>query len=79
MASGVQVDNNRLRKVLELTGMWERVQELPQQQDTLLGHENGQGVSLSGGETQKLAIARALYKDAPFIILDEPTAALDPL
>ncbi len=79
VASGVQVDNNRLRKVLELTGMWERVQELPQQQDTLLGHENGQGVSLSGGETQKLAIARALYKDAPFIILDEPTAALDPL
>ena len=36
-------------------------------------------MSLSGGETQKLAIARALYKDAPFIILDEPTAALDPL
>jgi ABC-type multidrug transport system fused ATPase/permease subunit len=36
------------------------------------------GVELSGGESQKLAIARALYKDAPVIILDEPTAALDP-
>ena len=37
------------------------------------------GVLFSGGETQKLAIARALYKDAPFVILDEPAAALDPL
>ena len=59
--------------------MWERTQELPQKEKTLLGHENGQGVLLSGGEAQKLAIARALYKDAPFIILDEPAAALDPL
>ncbi|MCD7806847.1 MAG: ATP-binding cassette domain-containing protein, partial [Lachnospiraceae bacterium] len=37
------------------------------------------GVEISGGEAQKIAIARALYKDAPFLILDEPTAALDPI
>lgn len=38
-----------------------------------------QGVEISGGEAQKIAIARALHKDAPFLILDEPTAALDPV
>ncbi len=59
--------------------MWNRIQDLPEKEKTLLGHETGPGVSLSGGEAQKIAIARALYKDAPFIILDEPTAALDPL
>ncbi len=79
VASGGDVDGQRLQRALELAGMWERTQELPQKEKTLLGHENGQGVLLSGGEAQKLAIARALYKDAPFIILDEPAAALDPL
>ena len=38
-----------------------------------------EGIDISGGEEQKLAIARAFYKDAPFIIFDEPTAALDPI
>lgn len=48
--------------------------------DTMLYKElTEDGVELSGGEAQKIAIARALYKDAPFIILDEPTAALDPI
>lgn len=72
------VDSARLQRALELAGFWERIQELPQKEKTLLRHENGQGVLLSGGEAQKVAIARALYKDAPFVILDEPAAALDP-
>lgn len=79
IASGSEIDRERLARALKLAGIWERVQELPQKERTLLGHENGQGVLLSGGEAQKAAIARALYKDAPFIILDEPTAALDPI
>lgn len=43
-------------------------------------HEDAnEGIQISGGEEQKLAIARSLYRDAPFLVLDEPTAALDPM
>ena len=48
--------------------------------DTKLYQYNDEnGVEISGGEAQKIAIARALYKDAPFVIMDEPTSALDPV
>lgn len=47
--------------------------------DTCVGKEcRSDGVNFSGGERQKIAIARAIYKNAPFVIMDEPTAALDP-
>ena len=53
---------------------------MPQGLDTSLYKTlDKDGVEVSGGEAQKIAIARALYKDAPFIVLDEPTAALDPI
>lgn len=53
---------------------------MPKGLDTCLYKDlDEDGVTISGGEAQKIAIARALYKDAPFIVLDEPTAALDPV
>ena len=73
-------DPVRLRKSLEQAGLWERVQELPRQAQTSMNKElDEEGVTLSGGEMQKLMLARALYKQAPVVILDEPTAALDPI
>lgn len=79
IAASEDVDSARVKKVIDKVGLTELVNTLPDKEHTLLYHENGDGVALSGGEAQKLAIARALYKDAPFVILDEPTAALDPI
>ena len=79
IAAGEQVDKRRLKQVLTKIGLNEFVEGLPKKEYTLLYQENGEGVTPSGGEAQKVAIARALYKDAPFVILDEPTAALDPI
>ncbi|MBQ3149953.1 MAG: ABC transporter ATP-binding protein [Clostridia bacterium] len=65
---------------LEMSGIKDRVKELPKQlQQSVYKLYEKDGIDLSGGEEQKIAIARALYKDAPFVILDEPTAALDPI
>lgn len=79
IAASEDVDSARVKKVIDQVGLTELVNSLPDKERTLLYHENGDGVALSGGEAQKVAIARALYKDAPFVILDEPTAALDPI
>ena len=79
VASGAEVDEDRLWKVLDQVSLEGRVKEMKDGAKTLLYHNNGEGVDVSGGEAQRIAIARALYKDAPFVILDEPTAALDPI
>ena len=80
VATGVHYDAQRVRECLKLAGFEERLQKMPKGLDICLYKDLEQdGVEISGGEAQKIAIARALYKDAPFIRLDEPTAALDPI
>lgn len=74
------IDRNRVYKCIELAGLKDKVDELKNGIDTHLTKElEDDGVLLSGGETQKLMLARALYKNGRIIILDEPTAALDPI
>lgn len=73
-----EVDEEHLLKCLKLSGMDEVIKKFPEGLNTLLIRDmNEKAVQLSGGEEQKLMLARALYKDAPIMILDEPTAALD--
>lgn len=70
----------RVWACLEEAGIADDVRGMEQQLDTYLYKDVEEtGVEISGGEAQKLALARALYKNAPFIVLDEPTAALDPI
>lgn len=72
--------NNKTMELLEEVGLKEKIEELEDGVDSLLGRSyDEKGIELSGGEMQKIAIARALYKDAALVILDEPTSALDPL
>ena len=80
IAFGEQADDKELERVLKLAGLWEDVQKLPNGLDTMLYKSfDENGTDLSGGQRQKTAIARALYRNAPVVILDEPTAALDPV
>lgn len=80
VAGGMEYDRDRVRKALIDAGFGDRLATMEKGLDTMLYKDLSEdGVDVSGGEAQKIAIARALYKDAPFIILDEPTAALDPI
>lgn len=73
-------DEKKMLDAMRQADFLERYQCLPQKGDSLLGREiNEDAVDFSGGEKQKLLFSRALYKEAPLLILDEPTAALDPI
>lgn len=75
---GESCEEERVWECLREAQMYDAVRKMPNQLSTSLYKLEEDGVNASGGEAQKIAIARALYKDAPFLILDEPTAALDP-
>lgn len=80
VAASRDFDRQRAENCLREAGFGERLDEMEKGLDTILyKYLEDEGVEISGGEAQKIALARALYKNAPFIILDEPTAALDPL
>ena len=79
VAGGKDFDNGKVRNCLERSGFGERLAKMPDGICTNIYQQEDNGVEISGGEAQKIAIARALYKDAPLVILDEPTSALDPV
>ena len=79
IALSLPVDEKKIQRVLERVGLSKKLVTLPKGMDTMLFKNFAEdGFEPSGGEGQKIALARALYKDSPFVILDEPTAAWDP-
>lgn len=80
VAAGPDYDREKAVRVLNQSGFGERLASMPEGTESFLYKDfEDSGIEVSGGEAQKIALARALYKDAPFLILDEPTAALDPV
>ena len=80
VAQSEDVDLPRMWDCLERAGVADQVRALPQGENTHLGRQLYlDGVELSGGQMQRLMLARALYKNGPVVVLDEPTAALDPI
>lgn len=80
VASESEYDEEKAVRALQDAGFGERLETMPDGLKTqVFNFFSEDGVELSGGETQKVAIARCLYKDAPYVVMDEPTAALDPV
>lgn len=75
-----EYDRDKLYAALEQAGILEKINSLPQKENSLMDKEvYKDAVDFSGGEKQKLLLSKAVYKDAPILVLDEPTAALDPI
>ena len=75
-----KIDRESVEACLKTAGLWEKIASLPKDMDSEYSRAvNDEGTELSGGQIQKLLLARALYRKAPFMVLDEPTAALDPI
>jgi ABC-type multidrug transport system fused ATPase/permease subunit len=75
-----KINEDKLTRVVTLVGLEEKIASLEMGIDTpLVKHITENGTEFSGGEVQKLLLARAIYKDSPILILDEPTAAMDPI
>ena len=80
IAASLDYDLEKVEECLGKVSFAERYSAMPEGAETYLYKDVSEdGVMISSGEAQKIALARALYKDAPFIVLDEPTAALDPI
>lgn len=78
MKSITETNYELAMKALEITGLNKKINELPEKENTMLGRDiDEKGIELSGGETQKVSISRSIYKEAPLMILDEPTSSLD--
>ncbi|WP_290446302.1 ABC transporter ATP-binding protein [Sporolactobacillus shoreicorticis] len=74
------IDKEKMERCLQLAGFKEKIDSLEHGLDSMMVKEvHEQAVQFSGGELQKMLLARALYKESPILILDEPTAALDPI
>lgn len=80
MVVKLDYNDSQVEKSLVAAGVAKRLSDMPKRLDTCLYKDfEVDGVEVSGGGAQKIALARALYKNAPFIFLDEPTATLDPI
>jgi ATP-binding cassette subfamily B protein len=79
VAAGEEANEDKVIDCLKKVGVYDRITSFKDGINTVIYNKNDDnGVEISGGEAQKIAFARALYKDSPLIILDEPTSALDP-